>query len=284
MYPNFLVIGAQRSGTTTLYNHFLQHPDIYVNPQEKELKFLLKMHRENLPFETYQEYFTGWNGEKAVGDVSPPYLYFEYVPELIAKFLPDAKLIATLRNPIDRAYSSYCYALRTGREQHTFETAIERKHKGPHLNDYIGKGMYSIQLERYFKRFDRSQMLILLFEDLTNSEETTMKSIYAFLEVDTDVPLKLNDKGENKQNSAQYPRYPYLHRAWAVSRKVPLVKNVVKSIDPRQIPLPLQDTYPPIRPETRERLREIYRADTEKLSNLLNRDVSYWLQTADNLV
>lgn len=278
MYPNFLVTGAQRSGTTTLYHHFLQHPDIYVNPDVKELKFLLRMQHGNTPFESYQEYFTGWKGEKAVGDITPHYLYFEYIPDLIKQYLPDARLITVLRNPIDRAYSAYCYALRTGRERYTFEKAIEKKRTGRHLIDYVGVGMYAAQLERYYNRFDRNQILVILFDDLTRCGEETMKQIYAFLDVDQTIALKLADRGDNKQNSAQYPRYPSLHRAWAFSRQIPVVRDVVKSVNPREIPLPLQGKYPPMRPETREKLKQVYRQDIDRLSQLINLDLSPWLR------
>src|SRR5215210_1748036 len=134
MLPNFLVIGAGKSGTTSLYHYLRQHPDVYMSPVKEPLFFAAEGGRIRFPgpdgrmisraanpgavtrMKDYRALFAGVSGKKAVGEASPQYLYTPEAPLRIKHYVPEAKLIAVLRNPVERAYSAFLHRTRLGRE------------------------------------------------------------------------------------------------------------------------------------------------------------------------
>ena len=128
--PNFVCVGAQKSATTTLHTILTQHPNIYL-PKVKETKFFLNYGSYEKGIRFYsQEYFGDWAGQKAVGEFCPEYMYFEYVAKRLYEYFgPELKIISTLRNPADRAYSHYLMSKRRTIENEKFEKAIELEHK-----------------------------------------------------------------------------------------------------------------------------------------------------------
>jgi len=171
--PNFLCVGAQKAGTTTLHDILIQHPEIYL-PEIKETKFFQDNSKYRKGLDYYEkEFFGKWNGERAVGEIDSVYMYFEYVPERIYKHLgKDIKLIFMLRNPVDRAYSHYWMSYRRGYETETFERAIELEQKRIKIDEfhkihfsYIDRGFYAKQIKRYLKLFPKENMLFIIFEE-----------------------------------------------------------------------------------------------------------------------
>ncbi len=130
--PDFVIIGAQKSGTTSLYDFVIRHPEI-APALKKEMhyfsinyKFGEQWYRSNFPTNLSRRYFTKKTGQKLLsGEASPSYLFYPTVPSRMKKVLPDVKLIVILRNPVDRAYSQYHHSRRKGRETLSFEKAIE---------------------------------------------------------------------------------------------------------------------------------------------------------------
>ncbi len=142
--PNFLVIGATKSGTTSLYTYLKQHPEVYM--PMKEPNFFALEGREP-PFfrgpegwkepsqkritdlEGYRTLFAGASGEKAMGEVSPLYLYAPQAAYRIRRYVPEAKLVAILRNPVERAYSAYMHLVREDREPLGFAEALKEEER-----------------------------------------------------------------------------------------------------------------------------------------------------------
>ena len=126
--PNFLVIGAAKSGTSSLYMYLKQHPEIYMSPIKEPHFFSFDdeskmtkgpgdpIHKAITNFDDYQAQFDGVTDEKAIGEASTSYLYRPEAPGRIHAMLPDAKLIVILRNPVDRAFSAYMHVVRDKRE------------------------------------------------------------------------------------------------------------------------------------------------------------------------
>lgn len=286
VYPNFIVIGAQRSGTTALDRYLRQHPDIYLSNVTKELRFFVKMKQDSRAFSDYAQYFHTWAGETAIGDVTPHYLYFPYVADMIATYLPNVRLIATLRNPIDRAYSAYCYTLRTGREWRTFERAIEETVDDDLLRDYVGVGRYSIQLQRYLQHFDPAQIKIILFDDLINTPQQTLADICAYLDVDPSWRFEVFPKHSQQTNTAMYPAYPFLQRTLAYYRNYGgnwrYIWRFVRHVPDWQSRLPIRTTYPPMSSRARAKLVQLFEPEIQALSLLLKRDLTYWLDEAQH--
>jgi hypothetical protein len=191
---DFLVVGAQKSGTTTLYKLLREHPEIYL-PKEKELAFFAIEQRYQRGFDwLLEEYFSEADPEKMWGDVSPQHMAGLFVAGRIAKRLPSAKIVVVLRNPIDRAYSAYRMAVRRGIETRSFSDIVEQALKSAPIlmaedefveDDYIRNGLYGLVIERYMQHFSPSQIHVAFMEDLEANPANTIKKIFQFLGVNS---------------------------------------------------------------------------------------------------
>lgn len=191
---DFLVIGAQKSGTTTLFKYMQQHPQLHL-PAQKETHFFVSEDGPSKGLPWYlQTYFAGADERKRWGEVCPSYLGYSVAPERIHAMCPDARLVAILRNPVDRAYSHYRMAVRRETESRTFRQAVEnlRDRQGGSPKTKIWDdapfvlefSRYGRSLERYLRYFDQEQMLILFQEDLISHPEAVLARLLTFLEVD----------------------------------------------------------------------------------------------------
>lgn len=213
--PTFLIIGAQKSGTTSLYRYLAKHPDIRANLVVKELSFFDEYHGRGLPW--YQSHFPFKRKNKHYFEGTTHYLFNPLAPKRIKKVLPSIKVIALLRNPIDRAYSSYKHQVRAGREALSFEDAIELEskrlqgEKGRLILDptyisynynhfsYLERGKYSDQIHNWLEHFPKEKMLILSSDDFFQDTSQSLNRIYNFLEVD---PISVNIK--KQYNTGNY--------------------------------------------------------------------------------
>jgi hypothetical protein len=288
--PNFLIVGAMKSGTTALYYYLEQHPDVYMSPV-KEPNFFSQGPENAAGAVThigaYRDLFGGVSGETAIGEASHSYLYEPRAAAEIKRFIPGAKLIAILRNPVDRAYSHFLHMVRNGTEPlDDFAQALQedevRVHSERTFQDYIGRGLYYNQLKRYFGTFPREQVRVYLYEDLSGAPISTVQDAFRFLEVDDsfvpDVSLQRNVSG--------YPKYNTLDR---VLRSQSRVKHALKIYLPARLRWRLSQAFddlktrnlvepPPIQPEVRRQLIEVYREDVLKVQELIHRDLSGWLE------
>ena len=196
--PNFLIIGAAKSGTTAIYTYIKQHPQIFMSPR-KELRFFSNItppppdvpkeyiHEGVSTLEEYASFFDNVRDEKAYGESSPMYLYTPGTAERIKATLPDVKLFAILRNPVDRAYSAYTHGLRDWIEPATtFEKALalekERIQAGwGMLWHYTQAGFYYEQLKRYYEIFDQKQIMVVLHDDLVHDVDSLLRNLFTLL-------------------------------------------------------------------------------------------------------
>jgi len=202
-YPDFIIIGAQRCGTTSLYDYICMHPSV-LKALRKEVHFFDFTYKYGIDY--YLAFFPSKlssyiykqiTGRTIItGEASPYYLFHPDVPRRMAKYLPKVKLIVLLRNPVDRAFSHYHHERRTGRETLSFEEAIELEEerlKGEEerlLNDegyisynhirfaYLRRGIYHEQIRRWLMYYPKEQLLILRSEDLfSRTEEIVLKTL-----------------------------------------------------------------------------------------------------------
>jgi LPS sulfotransferase NodH len=199
--PSLLILGAQRSGSTSLFNYLVQHPDV-LPPLGKEIHYFdlhyergLNWYRGRFP------YAHRLRGGTLTLDASPYYLLHPLAPERAARLLPGAKLVALLRNPVERALSHYQHEVRGGRESLPFERAIgqeverlsgeeERLRGDPtyysfnhHRYSYLQRGRYLEQLRRWVEHFPRSQLLVLQSERLFADPIAATAAVHEFLGV-----------------------------------------------------------------------------------------------------
>jgi Sulfotransferase domain len=197
--PSVLIIGAQRSGTTSLFNYLAQHPDVRP-PLGKEIHYFdlhygrgIRWYRGRFPF-SYR-----LRGGALTIDASPYYIFHPLAPERAARLLPDVRLVAILRNPIERAFSHYQHEVRDGRETLSFAEAIarederlgdeeERLRRDPayysynhHRYAYVRRGRYLEQLTRWTRHYPRSRLLVLQSERLFREPAAVCAELYQFL-------------------------------------------------------------------------------------------------------
>jgi len=273
LLPNFLVIGAPRCGTTWIDENLRRHPDIYM-PPKKELHFFDRHYERGI--EHYEACFSGWKGEKAVGEATPDYLHGLYtshgqeISALIAKHLPHAKLIVSLRNPVERAYSHFLNV--KAKHAHnlglTFEEKLRKVRGGAEI---IREGFYAEHLSRYYARFPRHNILVLLYDELVADPRAFLQRIYRFLGVD---PAFESPAIGARINMAVGKKHLARSRAlWHLSRALSRfgahrLSERIRRLNAR--PEPEMDD------ETRRRLIEIYREPNKELERLLGRDLSHW--------
>jgi hypothetical protein len=217
--PDFVVIGAQKSGTTFLYHLLAQHP--LVQPAaSKELHFFDNLF--DMGVEWYRRSFPEprWKGGRRTitGEASPSYLSHPHAARRMAEVVPQARLIALLRNPVDRAYSHYQMAVRRGFESLGFEEAIEAEETRLHgesdrvVDDefhlgfeyqrfsYLSRGVYVDQLLRWSEFFDKEKMLILKSEDYFEKPQDTLALVEEFLDLPYWVPEAPEPRGERDED------------------------------------------------------------------------------------
>jgi hypothetical protein len=193
--PNFLILGAQKAGTTALYAYLHWHPQV-TGPSFKEVSFFDRHYARGERW--YRAHFPARRRE-AIGEASPSYLLHPLAPERVAGLLPDARLIALLRNPVDRAFSHYQHEVALGREPLSFEDAlaaederlrgeVERMLRDPTYFShawwnytYAARGRYAEQLERWYAAFPRERLLVLLTEELAQDPGPTYRRVLDFL-------------------------------------------------------------------------------------------------------
>lgn len=296
MMPNFLIIGARKSGTTTLHYVLDQHPEIFMSPTKEPAFFwahgeevelqgpmaLLLKHRVIHDLDHYQQLFDGVTTEKAVGESTSRYLTDSRSPSLIHQFIPRAKLIAILRHPADCAFSKYTQYLRDGVETCTdFGEVLTQERQG--LRDYwtfghyLREGFYHAALTRYMEFFDPEQIHVSLFEDFVEAPMGLTRNIFRFLEVDENYLPDLSQR----HNVSGVIRNPAKRFFWTRSNSLraavrPLVSLRMRHLFSEWVFRDLEK--PQFPPALRAELTEHFRGDIERLQDLLGRDLSHWLE------
>ncbi|MBA2406438.1 MAG: sulfotransferase [Chitinophagales bacterium] len=311
--PNFFVVGAAKSGTTSLYEYMKMHPQIYMAPIKethhfstdidntkfrpnysrslnKDLSSFLETDMKEGIFHAfvkersqYEQLFKNVNGEKAIGEITNSYLYSTEAARNIFSEFPNAKVIMMLRNPIERAFSHYLMDLRIGYERDDFMTALKkdmaRNPKGWGISNlYIEIGMYYEQVKRFIDIFPERQRRIYLFDDFKKDAGAVVKDMFAFLNVNPDVEIDYSQKF----NPSFIPKNRIIGSLNSQKR----MKDWLKGMLPKSIKSKFKKTLytnknlPKIKEEERRFLADIFHDDVLKLGELINRDFSSWVAEA----
>lgn len=187
---DFIIIGAQKAGTTSIFNHLRAHPNIYM-PFLKEVCFFSRERSFRKGLSWYLNHFSDATSQQVVGEASPQYMMNLAVPKRIHDLFPETKLIAILRNPIDRGLSAYRMAVKQGIEKRTIEEALKASHKSD-LSlpltplDFVGAGLYGKILEEYLKYFPIEQIQLVFTEEFAAEPKSVLQNLYNFLGVNAD--------------------------------------------------------------------------------------------------
>lgn len=273
--PSFVVVGAPRSGTTSLWHYLRVHPDVFMAPK-KELQFFTSA---TMPggIEGYRANFKGWRGEQAVGEASPQYMYSGEAMQRMASALPDARLLVLLRNPVDRAYSEYWRRKSNGRETRSFGNVVASGHSNGretrsfgdvvasgHAN-YMERSRYLPFLERVSELYPREALRVELFEELTHRPRDVYRSVCEHLGISTEfAPPGL---GERTNSFVRFRslRFRKFHR-----RLPGHLRKIVGRLNATK------DTYPEMDHSLRGELLAEFREDNARLAAWLGRDLAIW--------
>ena len=215
-----MIIGAKKCGTTSLFRYLIEHPNVGA-PTEKEISYFNIHFAKGILW--YKSFFPmslpGFKSQYLItGEATAGYICHSQAPQRIAATLPAVKLMALLRNPVDRAYSHYHHTKRIGREDFSFEEAIEQEelrveqietrshelgsnHYGAYNYTYLSSGLYAEQLKNWLNLFDKQQLLILKSEDFFNHPGAIFKQVLDFLNLPNWQP-----KQYKQYNSNSYPK------------------------------------------------------------------------------
>ena len=296
--PNFLIIGAAKAGTTSLYSYLDQHPQIFMSA-EKEPRFFA-LEGEELHFqgptqninqfsvtdmETYQQLFAGVTDEIAIGEASTLYLHSPKALERIRHYIPEAKIVVGLRDPAERAFSSYVHLVRDGFESLSFAESLDAEPERIQNNwqplwFYQQRGFYAQQMKQYINAFGAENIHVYLYEDLAADSLAIAQTIYRFLGVDTDFVPDLT-----RENVSGVPKNKLIQRL--LTKDNPL-KAAIKPLVPKQLRRNMADKVkqqnlgkkPVLLPEIRQQLTSLYREDILRLQDLIDRDLSSWLKVS----
>ncbi|NET07281.1 MAG: sulfotransferase [Symploca sp. SIO2B6] len=293
---NFMVIGAVKAGTTSVYYYLREHPQVYMSPI-KETKFFQwdgeerrfsgpldqKIYEMSVKtFEEYQSLFKQVSDEKAIGEATPSYLYNKEVPMRIYRRFPKVKMIVILRHPAERAFSHYLHTKWLGYEPLSFSEALAQEDERIQLNwgpswHYKQQGFYYEQIKRYMNLFGDQQVRIYLFEDLIGDTFGTISDIYAYLGVDPNFKPEVN----RKYNVRFFPKNQFIHD---LTNQYNRPKAILKSILPKkarenllQFVTAKNRWKPQFDQELHGQLTECYIEDILKLQDLTKKDLSKWL-------
>lgn len=284
-WPNFFVVGAQKCGTTSLYEYMKNHREIFV-PELKEPEYFSTpaqskdvLYAQWCPtLEDYQRNYAGSSGYRIVADFSTGYLWDKTAAGRIQQASPGAKIIILLREPIVRAHSAYLMLFRDGLERApTFQEALEWDERRDQTSwftafNYVQAGLYYEQVRRYIEIFGRERVLVLMFEELIKNPEMTLARIAEYLGVDG-APFKSADVSR-AHNTFRMPRNMAAYRIF----RNPVIMSLRHALLPKGFqawlqknPLLYTKSKPSLDMKTRKYLQGLYAPDVERLEELLGR-------------
>jgi hypothetical protein len=281
--PTFFIVGAQRSGTTSLYHYLAQHPEIFMPAVKEPRFFALEGRRPQFkglyPTDSpmtpdrasYEALYEGAAPAQARGDASTWYLYEPVAARRIRETLPEARIIAILRRPAERAYSNYLICRSLGIEPlKSFEAALAAEPERRKLGwgnpwYYFQKGLYCEQLERYFALFPADRISVHLYDDLVDGPANLLRRIFEFLGVDPSVECDTSERHNESRDGAPRHQTPVrqltsilgARRSSAGKEERKIASNIPSN--------------------TRRVLIDRYRADIRNLEGLIGRDLNHWL-------
>lgn len=288
---DFVIIGAAKAGTTSLTQYISQHPDVFF-PREKEIPFFLSERNWGQGDAYLEAYYAEKGDQKLVGMGHVHMLPNADAASRLHQYCPESKLIAVLRNPIERSYSAYWHSRRLEWEKSaTFEEALEQESiraAERSLNNtdfaYLSDGCYYKHLKTYLEFFPRDQLYVVLTDDLKADTPDTFSKLLTWLGVEP----RLDEVDlSRKSNVASQPRYTWLNKLLHSRGRL---KQTFKTVVPKQLryeiamrvkkPLIQMNLrkfdYPPMQETTRARLREYFEPHNARLGQFLDRDLSHW--------
>lgn len=285
MKPNFFIAGAPKCATTNISYYLSLHPDVFISELNEPYYFCKfdvpkDFERASMirDFDKYLRLFKKAKNHKAVGEATPTYLMCPHAPSEIKKAFPDSKIIISLRNPIERAHSSYFSNLFRLNQKISFNEMIdmhydEVKNKKFNVYNIILAGLYTKQVKNFQRYFDSNKIKIIIFEEYIKNIENTINALLNFLDVDGNVEFREQSKGAYRVPKGTASK-------WLMNRQ--LFRKTATKIIPTLTRQKFGDKFlfkqtikPQIPIEDRIRLKEIYKSEVKELEQLLDRKLPW---------
>ena len=274
MLPNFLIIGAMKAGTDSLYEYLRRHPLVFMS-DTKELNYFAKDLNWGLGQDWYESQFAAGNGARAIGEASTSYSKYpdhSGVPERIANRIPEAKLIYLVRNPVDRIRSQYLHMVLHGREKDPIDVAVL---KDP---SYLNFSRYGLQIDQYLECFPSEQILVVLSDDLKTDRLRTVNRVLEFLGLeggwdDPDLGREFHITTEKRVLRPTFRRLARMPGYRRVGRMLPEgVKRMALGIRTRGV----DPDAAKVSSDVREYIHESLKTDLKRLRDYLGDDFDGW--------
>jgi hypothetical protein len=257
-----------------------------IAPQLKDVPHQY-IHESISSLEEYKFFFDGVTNERVIGESSPTYLYTPGTAENIKVHIPHVKMLAILRNPVDRAYSAYTHALREWKEPaKSFKEALTLENQRIDagwgmLWHYVNAGFYYQQLTHYYQHFDPSQIKVVLYDDLVNDPYKLLEDLFLFLEVDANFKPDIS----SRPNVSGFPKIEWFDN---ILRKLFIDDNPLKRFSQILLPLSFRKKFTTkiraanlekrkMPSEIRKQLASEFLEDIQQLEKLIKRDLSMWM-------
>lgn len=279
--PTFVGIGAQKCASTWLHRILAAHPDVVV-PHVKEVDFF--SYRYDHGYQWYERCFAaGRRQSRARGEISPSYFSEPAVPERVASYLPQARILLSLRDPVERALSNHRHEVRVGHLSGdlSFETGLRNNPM------YVEQGRYATHLRNWLRHFDRNSILVVLMEDIEAAPQTVCASVFRFLGIDERfVPPGLPNRYNPSFATRWSPlttvkdtvygatRLPGLRWLWDIAARGGL-RSLYRDVNV----VPSGAVIPPPQPETLQQLRAVFAPEVRELETMLGRSLAPWLRS-----
>lgn len=303
--PDFIIVGAAKAGTTSVFEYLGEHPQVFISTPKETDFFANQVYGESERYmhginqraqdmvirtpDAYRALFAGASEAQVCGEASPSYMLDARIPALIHAWNPAVKIVMLLRDPAERAWSDFLHNQLYGSEvlppdrfREAFQDSGRRLAEGWRMNaNYEIKGRYGEQLEHFLAVFPHEQVGVFFYDDLKSDPQTFMRSLYAFIGVDA----AFTPRTEQRYNVNGVPAKGFLKRAlYRFLYQPHAIKRVLRRFVPagvrRRLRFGLQwrvlEKPPVLPPQVRVELAAHYLADIEKLEALTGRDLSAW--------
>jgi len=287
MLPNFIIVGAPKAGTTSLYHYLSEHPEVFMS-EPKEVNYFSKeeIEQQGLYYQdfkatdlkSYEALFSTVSNEIAIGEGSVSYLFYPKTPTKIKEVVPNVKIIILLRDPVARAYSHYLMDFRMGLVNLSFEDVVYKT--GSHnkidlyYQQYVELGLYYDQVRRYIDTFGADSVKIYLQDDLKKDPHHIIVDLYNFIGVKSSFTADTNQQ----HNTFSMPKNRLIHKLYSSYIFRTLTKNILNE----KLKEKVKDIFferkkkPTLHNETKQYLQKIYTEDIKRLESLINQDLSLW--------
>lgn len=302
--PNLFIVGAQKAGTTSLYDWLAQHPDIYGLKFTKDLPFFADEKLFSEGIESYRKLFTGVADQQYLMAGSVHNMFFPRAIERLYKYCPDARILVLVRNPLNRAISAYRFAVQRGLEDRSFDESVFDELAAAQEPDelysstldqfqkfYVARGLYSAQLKKLYSLFPPEQVFVGVFEDMIKAPDDFLVRLFEFLKLES-VPIET----KQKNRTAGLPRSQLVSKlyynqeirdSWMISQLKRFIPQRVRFRMRRSV-LALNTDYSaqPIytmSAQVKQQLRRVFHDDLESLGTVESRSwLSKWGLLSDN--